>query len=299
MRKIRVAMTVAFVLAVASMVGCGSRAGGGVGGFFQTVGGAPGAACNPQAHNEGCNVNVDLHSRVACDGATSAWKLIAPCSVGQTCTTATDQAAPGTGKMVSVCVAGASAGQGDSGTSAPLDASGGGTGPVVQDVSVSAPDASGGTVVMPDVGGGGSGSVDVSEEPEPAKDVGGGGEPSVYKGCLDPKDDKYLKSLADDQAAADQFAAVSKDCTLSSGCISKSGEAAQISCIKDCVKDKTGLTDACAHCQAKYRAFCGFKKCLTNCMLDATSKGCLDCISNNCDPLYAKCAAGNESPASP
>ncbi len=295
MRNISAVAIAAFVLATVSMVGCGSRAGGGGGGFFQTVGGPPGAACNPQAHNEGCNVNAGVHNRVSCDATTSTWKLVAACPAGHTCTTAADQAAPGTGKMVGVCVSNASAGQGDSGTSAPIDASGGG-GPVVQDVSVSAPDASGGTVAVPDAGGG-SGSVDV-DEPEPAKDVGGG-EPTVYKGCLDPNDDKYLKSLADNQAEADKFGNMTKDCTLTSGCISKSGEAAQIACIKDCVKDKTGLTDSCAHCQAKYRAFCGFKKCLTQCMLDAASKGCLDCVATNCDPLYAKCAAGNETPASP
>lgn len=111
------------------------------------------------------------------------------------------------------------------------------------------------------------------------------------KGCLAAADKTYLDGLNADATKKAAFGDASLTCTLKKGCLAKSGDAAQQSCIADCLAAATGLTTNCAACYGGY-SWCGAKKCLAQCAADPLSQPCSDCLGTNCDPVKNDCAAG-------
>jgi hypothetical protein len=58
---------------------------------------------------------------------------------------------------------------------------------------------------------------------------------------------------------------------------------------KDCIKEKTALSDACTECFGDV-VLCAAEKCLTDCMADQNGKPCSDCRAANCDPAFVACS---------
>ncbi len=58
---------------------------------------------------------------------------------------------------------------------------------------------------------------------------------------------------------------------------------------KDCIKEKTGLSDACTACFGD-EVLCAASKCLTDCMADQNGQACTDCRATNCDGAFEACS---------
>lgn len=63
---------------------------------------------------------------------------------------------------------------------------------------------------------------------------------------------------------------------------------------KDCIVQKTGLSDGCAQCFAD-SASCIIKNCAAQCMLDPNSPTCVDCRASKCDPAFEVCSGVSTS----
>ena len=56
----------------------------------------------------------------------------------------------------------------------------------------------------------------------------------------------------------------------------------------DCIK-ATGLSDGCAQCFDD-TVQCVVMNCLTECIADSNSQGCIDCRAMKCDPAFETCS---------
>jgi hypothetical protein len=57
----------------------------------------------------------------------------------------------------------------------------------------------------------------------------------------------------------------------------------------NCIKMKTGLSDACSKCFSD-EVDCAAAKCFAQCISDPASQGCTDCRAMNCDPAFLMCS---------
>merc|ERR1719238_2030436 len=64
--------------------------------------------------------------------------------------------------------------------------------------------------------------------------------------------------------------------------------AAGFPCTKDCMKKK-GYSDGCASCMA-HAVECGRDHCLSQCISNHKSKGCLHCNLKKCRPVMKRCS---------
>jgi len=71
------------------------------------------------------------------------------------------------------------------------------------------------------------------------------------------------------------------DCAMS--CIMTGG-----TCAKDCVIEKTGLSDPCAQCFGDIIT-CATSQCMFQCMGGDTPE-CASCRETNCNPAFEECA---------
>ncbi len=59
-----------------------------------------------------------------------------------------------------------------------------------------------------------------------------------------------------------------------------------------CIIDKTGLSSGCGLCWGDLMD-CTFKNCLSQCAFNPDSKGCTECLENNCYPTFKSCSGLN------
>ncbi|HAN30862.1 MAG TPA: hypothetical protein DCQ06_04635 [Myxococcales bacterium] len=123
--------------------------------------------------------------------------------------------------------------------------------------------------------------------------------PSFGAGCSAADDQAFLKVLTDNaDGEAGKVTNIVKDCTLTKGCMAKDTEDEQKDCIRDCVLESdlvksNKVSNDCAACFGTYKGWCGAKKCLAQCAVDAGSQACGDCLASNCDSVYDLCLAGD------
>ena len=92
--------------------------------------------------------------------------------------------------------------------------------------------------------------------------------------CTNPADLAALQSA--------DIATTISDCAMS--CIMGGGD----TCAKDCVIEKTGLSDACAQCFGDIIS-CATSKCMFQCMGGDTPE-CASCRETSCNPAFEECA---------